>query len=188
MKKLTLSLLGASLLVAGTTAYLISEEIKSQHILLNAERISSIACAFCDVYLYSNGLKIGTLGNGETKHFWLKPSFDGQFEIEARLIRTIGSNGTPISRKVSVNAGQILHATWEINPWVMKLMAEESFRIVLENRPQPITKLLPTTIGAAASTTVATFSDSQIKIPWDAIGAIASILGAIAGFAALFRQ
>ncbi|NJL26780.1 MAG: hypothetical protein HC897_02325 [Thermoanaerobaculia bacterium] len=176
------------LLVArGVFALAISKEIDAQHALVRPERNRSFSGAFRAVDVFSNNVKAGEIGNGQEKIFRLPLSEDNTYIIAARMVRAIGPAFDPLTKTIRAEPGTLLYAHWETNAWVMKAFPDFSFDVVIERTSATRIRYLPRFFGQAVTRATQGIDDRSVELPWGAIGAIASAIGAIAEIATLLK-
>lgn len=186
MKAFLISMTLVAALGAAVFFY-IGNELDAQHVVLRFDRASSVSCLLCDVDVFVNGVKIGSVGNGRVEKFRLLPNADNTYEIEARLIPAIGPNLDTAPKKFTAEPGSVVYARFEMNPWVLKWMSSMKLDVAIESSISHASRYLPAPLSESGSKLVAKLDDPWSKLPWDAIGAIAGVVSGIAAIAALFK-
>ncbi|MES1240906.1 MAG: hypothetical protein ABUT39_04745 [Acidobacteriota bacterium] len=176
------------LAVLGAVAsYYVGNELDAQNVVLKFDRASSIACVICDVDVFVNGVKVGSVRNNSVEKFRLAPNPENTYKVMARLIPAVGPNSDSKTKVVKATYGSIVYARWEINPWVLKNTPEVRLEVAIEKDASRSGRFLPKSLERRGSQLVARLDKQKWNLPWDAIGAIAGVLGAIAAIVALFK-
>ncbi|MGN6182068.1 MAG: hypothetical protein ACTHQM_00255 [Thermoanaerobaculia bacterium] len=181
------ALLAISLLLAlGAVAAVVKmyiereQELDAQFVTLRFDRASGLACAICDVHVFVNGVNVGKVPNGKTVKFRFAPATDGRNTIFARLVPAVGPNRDTKTFQFVAREGAVVYARYELDYWVWKTWADMKLDLAIEKHgearmvnahppnPQPNPKKLH-------------------DLPWDAIGAIAGVLGVVVAVVALFK-
>jgi len=169
-------------------SFYIEKELDAQHVVLKFERTSSLSCVLCKVDILVNGVKVGSIDNGKTERFRLPKNPQNSYELVARMMPLIGPNSDTKAELVKAEPGSIVYARWEINPWVFKVDSDRKLEVAIEEYASRSAWFLPKPVQESGSQIVAKLDEHKSELQWDAIGAVAGVIGTVAGIAALFKK
>ena len=127
-------------IVCGACGRMVPENVTTA--TLKFERRSSFCGGFCDMNVYVNDLKVATVGNGTNAEVTFTPRRDGNNSIYVELLGMADvTNKSPVFNFYAT-PGAVVSARSEINPWVMKWLADINIVVVREKDGVPPVELI----------------------------------------------
>ncbi|MCU1230823.1 MAG: hypothetical protein JWO97_3707 [Acidobacteria bacterium] len=175
-------LLTVSLLLAvacGVAVYLQHEQqLDSKFVVLRFDREGAISGGLCNVDVFVNRVKVGSVGNGRTEKFRFTSGPDGNNTIYATMVPRIGPDFRSNTVQFKAREGEVVYARYEVDSWVMKM------------RPDTRLEVAPLKTGAERRSFASAAPDDggkSSKPSWEAISAITGVLSLIVAVVALFK-
>jgi hypothetical protein len=180
-----LLLLTVSLLLAvacGVAFYLQREQqLDSQFVVLRFDREGALSGGLCNVDVFVNRVRVGSVGNGRTEKFRFISGPDGNNTIYATMVPRIGPDFRSNTVQFKAREGEVVYARYEVHSWVMKWRPDTRLEVATQKTGAELRSF------ASATNSVPHDDGKSSAPPWDAITAITGVLSLIVAVVALFK-